>query len=485
MFGLTRAPEIDRAGLVWFNVDGPLSLADLRGRLVILDFWTFCCINCMHVLPTLRRIEEAHPDEVVVIGIHSPKFQAERDAGNVARAIERYGIRHPVAHDPWMGVWEDYAVRAWPTLVFVSPDGCVIGQMAGEPNPDLLIRGVGEMLAEFRARGEISPREMALSPPAAAGGRLRFPGKIKPAPGASRLWAVADAGHHQVVLFDDCGGEVARYGTGEAGLVDGPAGTARFRDPQGLVCDAGAIYVADTGNHAIRRIDRASGVVTTLAGTGERGAPLKRPRPAAGTALASPWDLELLGRRLLFANAGTHQIGEIDLGTGDLSPLAGTGAENIVDGQAGRALLAQPSGLALDARRRVLWVADSETSAIRRVTLDAEARVDTLVGTGLFDFGHRDGPLAQAQLQHPLGVALDGERLWVADSYNGAVRLIDLESGTLRSLDAVTCTDPVCIPEAEPAGLWAEGDRLLVADTNNHRILEYRLGEGTRRTWVA
>ncbi|MBF0393523.1 MAG: redoxin domain-containing protein [Alphaproteobacteria bacterium] len=485
MFGLTRAPEIDRAGLVWFNVDAPLTLEDLRGRLVILDFWTFCCINCMHVLPTLRRIEEAHPDEVVVIGIHSPKFQAERDARNVAQAIARYDIRHPVAHDPWMGVWQDYVVRAWPTLVFVSPDGHVIGQMAGEPNPDLLMKGVDEMLAEFRDRGEMSPRALALSPPAPTGGRLRFPGKIKPAPGESRAWAVADAGHHQIALFDDGGAEVARWGSGVEGFIDGPAGVARFRGPQGLVCDDLAIYVADTGNHAIRRIDRASGAVTTLAGTGSRGAPLTRRQRALGADLASPWDLELLDRRLFFANAGTHQIGEIDLDGGEMAPLAGTGGENIVDGQAGRALLAQPSGLALDVARRVLYVADSETSAIRRVTLDSDARVDTLVGTGLFDFGLRDGPLAEAQLQHPLGVALDGRRLWVADSYNGAIRLIDLDNGTMRGLDAIACADPVCIPEAEPAGVWAEGDRLLLADTNNHRILEYRLDEGARRTWVA
>ncbi len=486
MFGISRAPDFDHDGLTWFNVAAPLALSDLAGRLVVLDFWTFCCINCFHVLPTLARIEETFPNEVVVIGVHSPKFTHERDAGAVVGAIARYGIRHPIIHDPGLALWERYCVRAWPTLVLISPDGYVIGQLSGEPHPDLLLQGIGDMVGQFWDRGEMAPKALAVAPVAETGGRLRFPGKIKPCPGpdGTKLWAIADSGHHQVVVVDDDGGEQARYGSGQAGFADGIT-EASFDGPEGLACDTTAIWVADTRNHAIRRIDRASGLVETIAGIGCRGGILRHPEPGAGTALASPWDLALAGETLYFANAGSHQIGAVDLGSFMVRPVAGSGAENIADGAALEAELAQPSGLALCPSGSALYFADSETSAIRRLVLDGEPRVETLIGAGLFEFGATNGALGEARLQHPLGVAAVGDRVYVADSYNSVIRVIDLTRGTIKNLDPFQCQDAVCRPAAEPAGITADGPhRLLVSDTNNHRIVEILLDRGVSRTWM-
>jgi len=481
-----HAPEIDFAGATWFNVPAPLDLAALRGRLVILDFWTLCCINCLHMVPTLRIVEETFPDTVAVIGVHTPKFAAERDPRNLEAAIARYGITHPVVHDPDMHLWQQYAVRAWPTLVFVSPDGRVLGGHSGEPDPVKLIDVVNELLAEAQGEGTLAPAALDLAPVAAAGGRLRFPGKIKPVPGPAKRWAVADAGHNQVALFDDAGNEVARYGSGEPAFDDGDAATAAFHAPQGLACTAQAIFVADTGNHAVRRIDLAAGTVETLAGYGRRGPVLRTITTACETALASPWDLAAAGRRLYVANAGTHQIVVLDLDDMTAAPFAGSGAEDLEDGHGRGAALAQPSGLALAGD--TLYVADAETSAIRAVGLDGEVRVQTLIGTGLFDFGHRNGPLAEGLLQHPLGVATSPDgRLYVADSYNGVIRVIDPAAGRIDDLDesAMVCADPVCLPLAEPAGIACDGpDRLLVADTNNHRIVEYLPAQGRISTWA-
>lgn len=495
MVGIVRAPEFPTEGMHWFNVARPLRLDGLRGKLVLLDFWTFCCINCIQVLPTLRRVEQAYPDDVVVIGVHSPKFAAERDPWNVERAIARYGIAHPVVHDPDMVLWQAYAVRAWPTLVFVSPDGRVIGQASGEPDPDQLLAAVARVLDEYRREGGLRPEPLDLAPAdAGTPGRLRFPGKIKPVPGSPRRWAVADAGHHQIVLLDEAGAEVARIGVGEPGFADGPAARARFDQPQGLVASAEAVFVADTGNHALRRIDLTSGAVTTLAGLGRRGGVLPAaPVPGRDTALASPWDLEIDGSRLYLANAGTHQLGVYDLAAGTVARLAGNGRENIVDGPAAQAQLAQPSGLALSPDRVTLYFADSETSSVRALDLGT-GQVTTLVGQGLFSFGRVDGPFAAARLQHPLGVAAAGAgRVLVADSYNGAIRVLDLAARQAGDFDggAFTCRDPVCLPLGEPAGVWAEGDpasgtgRVLVADTNNHRILAYDPAERSYRTWAA
>jgi sugar lactone lactonase YvrE len=290
------------------------------------------------------------------------------------------------------------------------------------------------------------------------------------------------------VLLDDAGNDVRRYGSGKAGFTDGSAQTATFNRPQGLIASADAIFVADTDNHAIRRIDLKSGAVTTLAGDGQRGQHLSAsPQPGRSTSLASPWDLEKKGNRLFFANAGTHQIGVLDLESGQVSRLAGSGAEDLVAGSPDEAAFAQPSGLSLSKDGATLYVADSESSAIRAIALDGGAITRTLVGAGLFDFGRKDGSFEVARFQHPLGVAADGERLLVADTYNSRIRTIDLTHKKVADFDGgkFTCTDPVCYPTREPAGILVAGaDRIFLVDTGNHRVEEYRPSTKTSRTWA-
>lgn len=483
--GAVRAPEIDREGIDWLNVERPLSLERLAGKLVILDFWTACCVNCLHVLDTLTRVEAAFPDEAAVIGVHSPKFPAERELATVRRAVARMGITHPVAHDPDLQLWQQYAVSAWPTLVFVSPDGKVLGQVSGEPDRERLITAVAELVETWESQGVLRPRPLPLRPERQTSGRFLFPAKLKAVPGHTRRWALADTGHHQLVLLDDAGDELARFGCGEPDFRDGRDGDVAFRSPQGLGADAEAIFVADTGNHAVRRIELATGQVTTLAGTGERGSVLEDEEPALATALASPWDLEVETGRIFVANAGTHQIALLEPAARRLSRLAGNGMEDIVDGPAAEAQLAQPSGLALDGRAATLYFTDAETSAVRALTLEGEPRVATLVGQGLFDFGHLNGPLEAGLLQRPLALAVWDGRILVADSYNACVRLLDPPGDRIDDLDdGFACTDEVCTPIVEPTGVTADGaERVLVVDRGNHRILDVRPGERTFRTW--
>jgi thiol-disulfide isomerase/thioredoxin/DNA-binding beta-propeller fold protein YncE len=482
-----HAPELLRPGITWFNTPYGISLQSQRGKIVILDFWTFCCINCLQILPSLHRIEEAFPDQVTVIGVHSPKFAAEQDGAKVAAAIARYGIMHPVAHDPKFQLWKSFAVKAWPTLIFIGPDGKIIGQHAGEPDPDRLLQAVTEQVKIARSAGALQPKPLEFAGVDTTDGALAFPGKIKPLADGER-WAIADAGHHQIVLVNRGGQEAGRIGSGTAGLVDGPWRGASFNRPQGLIAAADAIYVADTGNHAIRKIDLQTRTVSTLAGTGARGRALGESAPAAATALASPWDLEIDGSMLYFANAGTHQLGKLDLATSTVAALAGDGAEAIEDGPALSAHLAQPSGLALSPDRGTLYFVDSETSSVRALHLNgSDASVETLVGTGLFDFGAANGDFAKAQFQHPLGLCWADGRLLVADSYNDALRSIDLATRQVEEFDggSFTCIDPLCLPLGEPAGICSDGARVLVADTNNHRILAYDVAAKRYRTWFA
>ncbi|OQR60599.1 alkyl hydroperoxide reductase [Streptomyces maremycinicus] len=463
-----RAPELIGKG-GWLNTGGQqYTLADLRGRIVILDFWTFCCINCLHVLDELRELEEKHRDTVVVIGVHSPKFVHEAEHGAVVDAVERYGVAHPVLDDPELATWKQYAVRAWPTLVVVDPEGYVVAQHAGEGHVHAIERLVTELEAEHAAKGTLRRGDGPYVAPEPEPTALRFPGKALLLPSGNFL--VSDTTRHQLVeLARDGETAVRRIGSGARGFDDGPADTASFNEPQGLaLLDDRAVVVADTVNHALRRLDLVSGAVTTLAGTGKQwwqGSPTSG--PARGTALSSPWDVALFGDRVWIAMAGVHQLWTYDPAEDTVGVAAGTTNEGLVDGPGAEAWFAQPSGLAAAPDGERLWLADSETSALRWV--DREGAVHTAVGTGLFDFGHRDGAAGQALLQHPLGVTVlpDGS-VAVSDTYNHALRRYDPATDEVTTL----ATDL-----REPSDAVLAGEDIVVVESARHRLTRLRLPE--------
>ncbi|KUM79980.1 thioredoxin-like domain-containing protein [Streptomyces curacoi] len=461
-----RAPELIGKG-GWLNTAGrPYGLADLRGRIVILDFWTFCCINCLHVLDELRELEDKHRDTVVVIGVHSPKFVHEADHRAVVDAVERYGVEHPVLDDPELATWKQYAVRAWPTLVVIDPEGYVVAQHAGEGHVHAIERLVSELEAEHEAKGTLRRGDGPYVAPEPEPTVLRFPGKALLLPSGNFL--VSDTTRHQLVeLAGDGETVVRRIGQGSRGSTDGYADRARFQEPQGLaLLPDGTVAVADTVNHLIRRFDPATGRTTTLAGTGFQWMQGQATSgPGRDVSLSSPWDVAWWNGRLWIAMAGVHQLWAYDPADGTVSVMAGTTNEGIVDGPAPEAWFAQPSGLAATPER--LWLADSETSALRWIDLDGT--VHTAVGTGLFDFGHRDGRAEEALLQHPLGVtALPDGSIAVSDTYNHALRRYDPATGEVTTL----ATDL-----REPSDAVLDGDDIVVVESARHRLTRLRLPE--------
>lgn len=481
-----RAPELTGAG-GWLNTGGePLDLATLRGKCVIVDFWTFCCVNCLHVLDELRELEERHKDTTVVVGVHSPKFVHEAEHTAVVDAVERYGVAHPVLDDPDLATWKQYAVRAWPTLVVIDPEGYVVAQHAGEGHVHAIERLVTELETEHAAKGTLRRGESPYTPPEPPATDLRFPGKALALEGGGYL--VSDTTRHQLVeVAADGETPVRRLGTGERGLTDGPPDVARFNEPQGLaLLPGGAVLVADTVNHALRRLDLGTGAVVTVAGTGAQwwqGAPTR----GAGceVALSSPWDVAWFAGRVWIAMAGVHQLWTYDPEDGTVGAVAGTTNEGLVDGHAPEAWFAQPSGLATSPDGERLWVADSETSALRFVERGEGAEesggeggfvVRTAVGTGLFDFGHRDGAAQQALLQHPLGVtALPDGSVAVSDTYNHALRRYDPATGEVSTL----ATD---LREPSGAVLAADGTgEIVVVESARHRLTRLRLPEDAVR----
>ena len=434
----------------------------------------------------LAAVDRELDDEAfAVVGVHSPKFPAQRDPHLVSEAVRRLGITHPQVLDPDTEITSSFGVRGWPTMIVVGPDGSILATIAGEPEPQGLLLALRQVIGQARAQGMLAPRPLPLRREAERGHRFRYPGAVAAA--ADGRIFVADTGHNEVVVLDPEGAELLRLGAGE------------FNRPSGLALAGGTLYIADTGNHALRTLDLDTGKPPKLT-------------TVAGPPLRSPWGVAWDGRRVFVANAGTHQIWVYDPATSRAAPFAGTGVEGGRDGDAGDAWFAQPSGLAL--MDGVLYVADAETSSIRAISnLDGRPRVRTVCGAGdLFGFGDRDGAGPAAELQHPIGLAAGGGAVYVADTFNHKLRRIDPATGSCQTLaggggseldpdplpgsrlapaqpNAPAFLEPEGLaislamsraisPQAGPPGRRAE---LIVADTGNHRVLAVAIGDGARR----
>ncbi|MEU7865528.1 NHL domain-containing thioredoxin family protein [Dactylosporangium sp. NPDC049140] len=465
-----RAPELKGRG--WLNVES-LSLKDLRGKIVLLDFWTFCCINCLHVLDELRPLEERFGDVLVTIGVHSPKFEHEKDPDALAAAVERYGVDHPVLDDPELNMWQQYTAKAWPTLTVIDPEGYVVANMAGEGHAQGLTKLIEELIETHDAKGTLNRTNAPHAVQTSDSTLLRFPGKALALPDGHFL--VSDSTHQSLAELDaDNETLVRRIGTGKRGRRDGLE--PEFSEPGGLCLlpphaaeIAGYdVVVADTVNHLLRGLNLRTGEVSTVAGSGRqwRGTVDFDAHDSLAVDLSSPWDVAWYDDRVVVAMSGIHQLWWFDPVKRTAGMYAGTTVEALKDGPLHEVWMAQPSGLSASPDGGRLWIADSESSAVRWIE---NGEMHTAAGQGLFDFGHVDGPADQALLQHPLGVlALPDGSVLVADTYNGAIRRITDNKSVSTVLDGLS--------EPSDLVLTADGD-VVVVESGAHRLV--RLGPGT------
>lgn len=472
------APEL--VGDTWLGTGGRrLTLSDFKGRFLLLDFWTLCCVNCHHVLAELRPIESEFSDVLTVVGVHSPKFEFEKNADAVLSALHRHGIEHPILNDPEMATWRSYGVRAWPTLVLVDPCGSVVGTWSGEGHGHAIAATIEKLIPEYESRGEIIRGQGHFSAEVSENTTYLQPGKIEALDNEQVL--ISDSGHHRLVVAscDEPNTPVQVIGSGVRGFVDGSFADAQFNEPYGAIRLPNhladrlgyQIIVADTANHALRAIDLIEGTVTTLAGTGEQWRPGE---PTEGTgvdiSLSTPWDLALFDDKIYIAMAGDHRIWSFDPITGQVGVAAGTTHEGLVDAAAPDAWFAQPS--ALEVMGDALLIVDSETSALRQLR---DGEISTIVGTGLFDFGHIDGPTSLARLQHPLGITSWDSRVYVADTYNGSIRVLTSESGIAGQLDHIA-TLARGLGEPSDLCLTPDGSALLVVESARGLVTRVPLG---------
>ena len=510
-------PEFPR-GMEWLN-SRPLRLSELRGKFVLLDFWTYCCINCIHILPELKKLEKAYPDQLVVIGVHSAKFETEKDAKNISEAILRYEIEHPVINDKDHQIWDSLGVSSWPTIILIDPEGKVVGSQPGEFRFEQIDSVLKKAVPYYRRQKTLDETPVhfeLIANQTPADTPLRFPGKVLADEAGGRLF-ISDSNHNRIVVATLDGKVLEIIGSGQIGAADGGYAKCQFDHPQGVALHNDVLYVADTENHLIRKVDLRSKSVKTVAGTGEQAAlGWSTVGLARTTALNSPWALWVHQEELYIAMAGSHQIWKMPLGGNRIGPYAGNGREDIVDGDllprkpfddSGYSSFAQPSGLTSDGEQ--LFVADSEGSSIRTVPFDAREKVATLVGTSklpagrLFAFGDADGEQALSSfrldgdgkvvvnqrglpviegvlLQHALGVAYHKGAVYIADTYNNKIRVADANTGAVRTLagdgQPGSTDDPPLFDE--PAGVSIANNVLYIADTNNHTIRRLDLSSG-------
>lgn len=503
-------------GLDWFNVSEALTRKSLEGKIVILDFFTYCCINCMHILPDLAKLEEKYPPSsgVVIIGVHSAKFDNEKESANILAAIQRFGVTHPVVNDKDSVLWDQLEVQCWPTLLILGPRVNPLFVIMGEGHFNTVDLYIKSALQFYTEKNEMKLDLLPLKPDVSVtSSNLYFPGKIVCSkyviaePGAE-LYAISDSGHNRILIMTPKGEVLYKIGGNESGFLDGDFQTARFNAPQGVAfLNDSIIFVADTENHAIRKIDLKLGIVETVAGNGKQGNDKCGSKIGVEQEISSPWDLIVYNTKdmdmsfhpdpdavpekyvVLIAMAGTHQIWALFLEdtiwwkykkhpAGTVVAIAGSGnEENRNNFYPQNAAFAQPSGLTLNREKKEVYVADSESSTVRKLSL-TDGKVSEIVGgdrnpLNLFAFGDADGEKTLAKLQHCLGVAYSKARdcVFVADTYNGKIKRIDIEESSIATC---TLTDKGNKPFhfTEPAGLCLNpaGDIMYVCDTNAHQI---------------
>ena len=432
----------------------------------------------------MRKLEKKYANELAVVGVHSAKFPNEKDPFNLRNAVRRYELEHPVVNDSEFQVWQQYSCRAWPTLMFIDPQGNVIGKHEGEMTFDAFDGLIGKMVTEFDAEGVLDHTAPTTTFQKADDTVLSFPGKVLADGPGDRLF-IADTNHNRIVVTSLDGALKQEIGSGEEAMTDGDFAGCAFNHPQGVALDGETLYVADTENHAIRKVDLSAGTVETIAGTGEQGHTRDGRRPGRTMELSSPFDLLHHEGIIYIAMAGIHQLWSLELESGMIGPFAGNGKESLTDGPLGTAELAQPCGITSDGVK--LFFADSETSSVRSADIDPKGNVRTIVGLDLFIFGDADGSDHHVRLQHPTGIAHYDGVLYITDTYNHKIKRVlpvtrsaftVLGKGEPGHVDGTADQSQF----SEPSGISFANGKIYIADTNNHAIRVANIDSGVVST---
>ncbi len=456
-----RAPEFPDS-LDWVNVGVAPSIASNHGKVVLIYFWSYANLQSLNLLPAIRDIENKYESGVFIVGIHCPKFASEHSSKNVLKAVNRLFLRHPVACDNQFALWKEFGIQAWPSAVLVDAEGKArfllqgdnIGSQIDDLADDLLNEAAQKDIRNYgRVRNVRKPEPKTT---------LKFPMGITY--GRGSLY-IADSANNRILELNESGRLLRTFGSGNPGFWDGSMQNSGFSWPQGMVVSENYLFVADAGNHALRRINLFSGEIETTTGTGKPNITLvSGVHDYRQIPMHTPVALALDGPVLYIAMAGAQQIWRLDLKNSEYGWFAGSGQSGVRDGDAKNAAFGFPHGLAVAGKE--LLVSDAEGSAIRTINIESQ-KVQTRLGRGYFTFGLEDGASNKSLLQYPSAICVSGDSgvAWILDSFNGKVRRLDLKNGELSTPD-------FDIELHEPRAMCVHGQNLWIADTNAHRIVK-------------
>ncbi|MCB1178474.1 MAG: hypothetical protein KDK36_12890, partial [Leptospiraceae bacterium] len=262
-------------------------------------------------------------------------------------------------------------------------------------------------------------------------------------------------------------------GNGEPGHKNGNYKTTKFFKPRGLYKKENFLYVADYGNHSIRRVDLKNKIVSTVAGTGKNSDDSAKEGNAPTSSLNYPLDITEIENKLYITQMGDNKIVTFDLNTGNLDIFAGNGEKNIKDGDPLFSSLAQPTGIV--SKDKDLYFLDSDGNSLRRAETEYSGKIETLIGKSLFDYGDSDGSYNGTKLQFPMGIFLKEEKLYIADSFNNKIKEVDLTAKKVTSLKAYEKQKKFSWIKKEanfnePSSILIKNGNAIISDTNNHSL---------------
>ncbi len=467
----------------WLNLSRPLEIPDLKDRIILLDFWNYACVSCVQSLPEIKKLENQFGSKLLIIGVHSAKFNNEKDLSAVKKAVLKHDITYPVINDSKLEIWNNFKINALPTFVLINPHGNIFKTYIGE-NELVKIKGdIKKLIDKFKFEINRNPLPVRLEKFISIKNILDFPTKLEYVADFSYnshhspAILIANTGGNNIIASSLSGNIVAKIGSGIAGFVDGDFDQASFKSPKGLIYQADKIYLADTANNALREIDLKLGKVKTLIGSGNVGEKIaidNKPLEAKNIDLASPTDIEFFPDKnnIAIANSGTNQILSYNIKNQTISVLAGDGFEGVLDGKYPKNSLAQTSDMSVFGRK--LYFVDASSSSLR--VLEEDGNLKTLIGKDLNFFGHQNGNKSVAKMQHPLGLIVDDTGAYISDSFNHTIRKYDFASNQISDLSGKQKKgDGIGLENLtqfdEPDGIISVLGNFYIADSNNNRIV--------------
>jgi len=474
---LNKINSVEKAK--WLNVIEPLKNSDIKGKIVILHFWSYSCISCIESIEKLKELDESNPNSFAIIGVHNPIFENEKNYNSVKKAVIRHEISYPVINDSDLSLAKKFNVNNNPSFLIFGLNGKMIEKYIGGNSIDELLEQAQKLASKNKFSINHSKLPIVLEKNITIGNILTSPTKIIYVEKFSYknrenpVLIVANSGQNSILVVNLAGEIILKIGNGLRGLVDGNITDARFSYPQGILYDDKNLYVADTGNNSIRLVDFENNKVQTIIGSGEGGEIIEIKKiEAKNVDLSAPTDLEFFPDKssIAISNSGTNQILSFDVKNKNLSILAGNGDSGEDDGIYPENSLAQTADMSVYGGK--LYFVDTKTSSLR--VLNKDGVLKTL-------YSNKISSNSPKKLQNPKSLIVDDTGAYISDSFNHIIRKYDFTSQQLNTLFGSSRGEDVGIKTEfdEPNGLVSIIDKLYVVDANNSRVLAVNRANGS------